>query len=258
MKTLSMAPGFAFDRFKQVTTRFLIINKKSYSLAFGGVIIGLYALWLFLVTFTGGSGYESTKFIFAASVMIYHFGGPFLTSAIFSDLQSKNSASQMLTLPATSTEKLCSAWTVSYLMFTLASFLAILLILALTAVSADILLGDMSAGTVDVQVHDFITFAMTYLVYNSIFLLGSVYFRGKNFLKTVLAIVLFVFGFGVIAIAILNMTGVGSSQLSLSPPLFFFSNNPFLVLLSHLLTYVPIAALFLFFSYRSLKNREVV
>lgn len=251
-----MAPGFVFDRFKQVTTRFLIINKKSYSLAFGGVIIGLYAFWLFLLTFSGQPVNDNTQLVFAAGILIYHIGGPFLTSAIFSDLQSTNSASQMLTLPATTAEKLWSAWTVSYLMFTLASFLAVALILALTAISADILLGDMSAGTVELSVEDIITFAMTYLVYNSIFLLGSVYFRGKNFLKTVLSIVLFVFGFGVIMLAILNLTGAGS--LKLSPALFFFSDNPLLVLLSHVITYVPVAALFLFFSYRSLKNRQVV
>jgi hypothetical protein len=253
-----MSPGFSFDRFKQVTYRFLVLNKKSYSIAFGGALIGLYAFWLFQLTFDNQNVKESTQLIFVMGVMLYQIGGLILTSAIFNELQLKESASQILTLPATSAEKLCSAWVVSYLLFTILAFITIALVLGLTTISAGLILEDSSLGMVDSNFNDFTNFALTYLVFNSIFLLGAVYFKGKNFLKTGACIVLFTFGFTVLIITIANLIAIENFSMNLSSFLFFSSGTPALVLLSQLIVDIPIATLFIILSYYRLKNRQVV
>jgi len=258
MKSLSMASGFSFDRFKQVIRRFLILNKKSYALAFCGVLFGLIAFWLFLMLVASDippQGIESIPF--ALGVMIYFIGGAFLSSAIFNELQSSGSASHFLTLPATTLEKLFAAWTVSYVFYTAASFIVLGLLLIFTSFATSVIFGVENPGSLGLQMADPINFALTYMIFNSIFLLGAVYFRGKNFLKTALSIVLTAFITFSLFILIINITGLTSFEVTFSSFLFFTSQNRLLVLLSQLLTYVPISGLFILVGYFQLKNRQV-
>jgi len=97
---------------------------------------------------------------------------------------------------------------------------------------------------------------LTYMLYNSIFLLGAVFFRGNNFLKTAFSILLFFLLIGIQSIIFINLVSPDSIQT--------FSRFPFGLqgelgrLLLQLIYTLPLTALFLVFSFFRLKNRQVV
>lgn len=259
MKSLSMANGFSSERFLQVSRRTLQINKRTYALGFGGFFAGLFGLWILANLFGAGpAGADTSMMILGVGILIYHIAGYVLTASAFSELQSPESASQFLTLPATTTEKLFSAWSISFLLYTVTAYAALFLLGILMWASADLFFGAPADFSFVMEAASPIQNLLTYLLFNSVFLLGSVYFRGNNFLKTAFSILLFFLFIGIQSILFINLIGPDSVQsFTIRPPL-FLQNTGNAQLIFQVIYTLPITALLLTFSYFRLKNRQVV
>lgn len=252
-----MTNGFSFDRFLQVTFRTLQINKRTYALGFGGFFVGLYGLWILAELFVSGPAEaQSSMMILGFGILVYQIAGYVLTATAFSELQSSDSASQMLTLPATTSEKLSSAWGVSFVLYSTLAFLTLFVLGFLMWATADLFFGESASFTMDAITP--VQNLLTYLLFNSVFLLGAIYFRGNNFLKTAFSILLFFLFIGIQSIILINFIGPESIQsFAIHPPM-FLQNIEYAQLLFQAIYTLPLTALFLTFSYFRLKNRQIV
>lgn len=263
MKSLSMSLGFSFERFKQVAYRLILINKKKYAFAIGGSLIGLYAFWLFLGIFGSQQTLqENSTIVLAFGTVIYQIGGYVLTASIFSELQSPGTAFQFLTLPATTGEKLLSGWVISYVLYTLTAFLGLSLLLVVMSFTGNIFFGGEIKNLSDLTKIYLNNVVLVYLVFNSVFLLGAVYFKGNNFFKTAFSIFLFFVSMGLLMIilsnVISNFAGPVTFSWSVYPLSFIEDGGIFKKLFIQLLYVLPITLLFLTLGYFRLKNRQVV
>ncbi|WP_340106147.1 hypothetical protein [Rhodohalobacter sp. 8-1] len=262
MKSLPMTNGFSFERFKWVTYRLLVINKKEYAFGIGGTLIGLYAFWILMGVFGSQQTLqENSTIVLAFGTVIYQIGGYVLTASIFSELQSPGSAAQFLTLPAKTGEKLFSGWVISYVLYTLVAFLGLSLLILVMSLTGNLLFDGEFQNLYDLTKIYLNNVVLVYLVFNSIFLLGAAYFKGKNFLKTAFSIFLFFVFMGILMIIlsniISNFAGPVMFSWSVYPFASFESSGIFKKLFLQLLYVLPLTLLFLTFSYFRLKNRQV-
>lgn len=263
MKSLPMTQGFSFERFKQVTYRLLVINKKTYGFGIGGTLIGLYAFWLLMgILGSQQTLQQNSTIVLAFGTVIYQIGGYVLTASIFSELQSSGSASQFLTLPAKTGEKLLSGWVISYVLYTVVAFLGLSLLILVMSFTGNLLFDGELQSLSDLTKIYLNNVVLIYLAFNSIFLLGAAYFKGKNFLKTAFSIFLFFVFIGILMIilsnVISNFAGPIMFNWSVYPFAPFESSGMFKKLFLQLLYILPLTLLFLTFSYFRLKNRQVV
>lgn len=116
-------------------------------------------------------------------LVTFFFGGLLFTSQIFKELHSPHQSYFFHTLPASTLEKLAGAWLLTspiyILTFTLLSFAVFLLSFLIVGepFSLSYFFNDALGKII-----------ISYMVIQTIFLWGAVYFRKNNFLKTVLAI----------------------------------------------------------------------
>lgn len=257
MKSLSMKNGFSFDRFLQVTFRTLQINKRTYALGFGGFFVGLYGLWILAELFVSGTAEaQSSTMILGFGILVYQIAGYVLTATVFSELQSSDSAPQMLTLPAAASEKLSSAWVVSFVLYSTLAFTTLFILGFLMWVTADLFFGRSVSIAMDAITP--VQNLLTYLLFNSVFLLGAIYFKGNNFLKTAFSILLLFLFIGIQSIILINYIGPESIQsFTIRPPM-LLQNIEYAQLLFQAIYTLPLTVLFLTFSYFRLKNRQIV
>lgn len=258
MKSLPMTNGFTIERCIQVTRRTLQMNKRTYTLGFGGTFVGLYALWLLVTLYgSGAEGAETSAMILGIGILIYHVAGYVLTATVFSELQSPDSASQLLTLPATASEKLFSSWIISLILYTLITYAVLTVLLLLMFATSGLFFGESVNFTHSIAATEPTQNMLSYMLFNSIFMLGAVLFRGNNFLKTAFSILLFFLFIGIQSILLINLFTPDTIQsFSLSFP--FALQSELGIVFFQLLYTVPLTALFLIFSYFRLKNRQVV
>lgn len=258
MKSLPMTPGFSFARLKQIITRLMIINKKTYALGVGGTLVGLYAFWLMMAIFNSeNSPLEISMGALTLGTYVYRFAGYLLTASIFNELHSPGSASQFLTLPATTGEKLFSSWIISFVLYTIVAFIGISLLLCVIILTGNLFF-DLELHSLSELFNAYVkNMSLSYLFFNSVFLLGAVYFKGNNFLKTAFSILLFLAFVGFLLIAIISFAGPENLTFWIALPYLFETDSKLLLLLVELLFTLPLTALFLTFSYFRLKNRQV-
>lgn len=258
MKTLSMTNGFSFERCVQVTRRTLQMNKRTYALGIGGTFVGLYALWILAILFgVEAEGAQTSAMILGIGILIYHIAGYVLTAAIFSELQSPDSASQLLTLPATASEKLFSSWLISFVAYSVISFAVLTILLLLMYSTAGIFFGQHVNFTFSLAAIEPIQNVLSFMLFNSIFMLGAVFFRANNFLKTAFSILLFFLFLGIQSVILISLFTPGSIQ-SYSLVFPFTPQSELGMLFFQMIYTVPLTILFLVFSYFRLKNRQVV
>ena len=258
MKSLPMTSGFSFQRSKWVTYRLLVINKKKYALGIGGTLIGLFAFWLLIGVFSAQQSLlESSAIVLAFGTVIYQIGGYVLTASVFSELQSPGSASQFLTLPATTGEKLFSGWVISYVLYTVVVFLGLSLLLLIMTFTSNLFFNAEIQNLTELTDIYLNNVVLVYLIFNSVFLLGATYFRGNNFLKTAFSILLFMAFVGFMMVIITYILGSNNITFTIAPFAYFNIDNTFLKILLQLLFTLPFTALFLSFSYFRLKYRQV-
>lgn len=118
--------------------------------------------------------------------LVLFIGGYVFTSIIFAELHNPQRSIPFLTLPVSNLERLVNAWLLTAILYPIMVFLGFALV---TALAYLILGASIPKGT-----FDFLWSAMalrvflSYLITQSIFLFGAVYFRKHNFLKTILSL----------------------------------------------------------------------
>lgn len=249
MNMISSKNSFSIERFLLLTKRTISFNQKSWVIGFASAY-GILTLAWYLPIFTAlpiWHGFQIDSLLPAAT-FLFSAGGLFITSSLFDELHSSNTAFLNLTLPATALEKLFSAWFVSVVLFSMAAifgyFILHLLIQLLTVLIVP------SSPAIQLFNPFYTEFGMllfTYTVYNSVFLLGAVYFKKNNFIKTLLTMILI---------------GVGMAFIS-GIVAFFQPEKSFSISINELhttvirLTMLGFILVMLFFSYVRLKNRQV-
>lgn len=256
MKRIDQTSGFSTDRFLQVASRFWALHKKNWIIGLAG---GLGILFLLYLLQSGRPTGHTDKglAVIGVGLTLYKFGGYFLTSGIFSELGKKSKASQLLTLPASTFEKFAAAWFLTYFTYSLLILGFLYIVGKILGLNPLLLSQQMSDPIINISKIYFLDALLTYTAVHSVFFLGSIYFENNNFLKTLLAIILFFIGLGIFTILIWTFYPDGSHDVVNFSLSFGSEHSPANLAIAGALFKIGVAVLFLFFSYRQLQNRQI-
>jgi|SRR6056297_486199 len=257
MKQLPMTSAYSIERFRQLLYRTLIMNKNQMLLGFGGAVAGLFLFWLVMMIFDPNAVVrEKAVIVLAGGTMIYQIAGYVFSASIFKELNTKETAAQFLTLPATAAEKLSAAWTVTYLIYSVISMASLTILLLLMSMSGQLFFGSEFLNISSMTGIYLNSILLFYLMFNAVFLFGAVFFRKYNFLKTAFSILLFLFSIVIISAAVSLLYGPVQIHL-FHPGLLNSAQSAFIRFLIELLYALPITLLFLYLSHRWIQNRQV-
>ena len=246
------------NRLYLLTRRHILSNAKGWFIAFGAVSGALLVISLLTAYFNP----QNLPNLAPTYITIMFIGGYIFTSNIFSELHDVRKATHYLTVPASTTERLLSAWLLTAILFPILSMLIITLIILIANLLMNLTLN--FEPFQQVFYNGGFSIFRSYLITQSIFLLGAVYFRKNNFLKTVLAM----FVFSMVVMALASAFGyLFLSSLSEGPGATFEANNMTVQLESLFLEGIPAAARILYYylsvpfflvvSWFTLKERQV-
>lgn len=183
---------FDIKRLKLLLMRQLSFNSKALLIATGAVM-GLIMFIGTMVLIFSFKTIEQAPFLNSIFPSFFIVGFIF-TSIVFSELNSPHRGYMYLTLPASALEKLASAWLICSIGFVL-YFLVVMYLLNFYFIGIAALFTTKSVSVFNLFDPGILKIFGVYLVTQSVFFLGSLYFRRLNFLKTVLA--LFVVSFAI-------------------------------------------------------------
>ncbi len=194
MQSSESISAFSINRIKLLSSRFYLLNQKNWLVGLLGIAALLFTMWLIPVVITAGDSIPSFSALLQGPAMFaYIIGGLAITSRIFHEVHSPTTCYQFLTLPATTFEKFGAAWLVTTIGYTVAAMLAIVLLSFSVETLSALIKGSWSQFALfnpfKTEIFGLIS---RYLFYQSIFMLGAIYFVKNNFLKTVLAYILIV------------------------------------------------------------------
>ena len=181
--------------------RIFLLLKRDFVHGYSGVLIAMAAVGGVMLLFSflsmlGGAGRPEYYTPFFAGLLF--LGGFISTSGVFRELHQPGSGPFYLTLPGTLVEKLLSKLLVSGLGFAIATLLFMGGISAVSELINRAVFGK-GHGLFNPVAPDNLRAAATYLVVQSMYLLGSIWFRKVAFIKTALAQVILLIGFAIIA-----------------------------------------------------------
>ncbi len=196
MQSSKTVSSFSLNRVKLLAMRFFLLNQKTWLVGLLGIAALLFTMWLIPVIITSGDSVPSFSMLLQGPAMLaYVVGGLAITSRIFHEVHSPTTCYQFLTLPATTFEKFGAAWFVTTIGYTLSAMLAIVLLSFSVEVLSALIKGSWAQFSLFNPLQaDVLKSISSYLMYQSIFMLGAIYFVKNNFLKTVLAYILIVIG----------------------------------------------------------------
>ena len=246
--------NFNVNRVINLLRRQFVMNAKVWTVGFLAVSGALLGISLMSVVLSGG--FFNMKTYTSLGMVLFMVGGYVLTSRIFNELQTTKKNYFYLTLPARNDEKLLSVWVAGSLLYSVVALSALFIVSLIISGSASLIIG----GNLNLFMpfsEDIIRAVGIYMVTQTIFLLGAVYFVKNNFLKTLIAILIVYLIFFVIVVILMHTVirpmdfiGVG---INFQENMFSFKN------LSSFLTYffwiVP-GPFFLFVSFLRLKERQ--
>ena len=194
------------------------------------------------------------------SLPMFFVLGMVFTSKIFDELHSPSKSCFYLTLPVSNTERLAASWLLSSVIYLIWWILAIFIINILISVLGFFLL-NISFSWINMFSRHSMTVFGSYMVTQSVFLFGAIYFRKNNLIKTVFALFLIglaismltsfsgllIFGHGM-NFSITNESNISDSML------------PYFINLGEVMKYlywIGVLPFFLLLSYISLKERQV-
>lgn len=193
MSTSITVNQFSMERFQLVLKRTIVLNQRMWMTGFLSVAGFLLAIAILPIFSSERSGFIAVQEL---SLFFYVLGGLALTSMIFNEIHSPTKAFQFLTLPSTTFEKLAAAWFTGSVIYTIAVFAGIFVLSVLIETFKGINTGYWGSMNVfNPLAPEAIDTVLRYFFYQSIFLLGAVYFKKNNFLKTFLVIVVVALGF---------------------------------------------------------------
>jgi hypothetical protein len=248
---------FDINRLKYLLIRQLSINYKTFLIATVAVIgfmmlIGTKILLLDSKSLNVGD-------IFGIFLPAFFIGGFIFTSIIFSELNSPHRGYLYLTLPASAFEKLLSMWLITSIFYVIFGGIIVYFINLYYVFIATIFTSK-SIEIINLFSLDVLEAFGMYLVFNSIFLLGAIYFRRINLFKTLLAgfvlITILSIYIGLLGKILFNHFAVESHDLNRTFELKFTFENQ-IVPIAKFLFWFALAPFFLTVSYFRLKERQV-
>lgn len=247
---------FSFSRFQLVLRRYIALNKRTWLIGLLCVAGFLFAIAV-LPTISSMFNVDRPGFIAIRgfTLSLYTLGGLILTSMIFNEVHSSTEAFQFLTLPSTTLEKLSAAWFSGTVIYSVVSMVSIVILSVLIEVIKGVNTGSWTPFNMfNPFSADVLSTILGFFFYQSIFLLGAVYFKKNNFLKTLLVIIVFVLGL----IVILN---IGLLIFGLSQNQDFFVNiqlgaQQWMTPLKYIVG-IGLTLFFIWLSYLKLKNKQV-
>lgn len=260
MNRIEQTTGFSTQRFLQVTKRFWVLNQKKWLIGFAGGLGILLVIYLLnslgrFGDMASSSGSFKGIAVVGVGLTLYKYGGYFLTSGIFNELGKKSSASQMLTLPASTLEKFAAGWFLTYFSYSVVVVGLIYIIGIILGINPILTSQQVSDPVVNMSNVYFLDTLLSYTAFHSVFFLGSIYFDENNFLKTLLAIVLASITIGVTFLIFQTVFHVGTTEVIFFTS--FIGGSKTSIFMAGNLLKLGVAALFLFFSYRQLQNRQI-
>jgi len=239
----------------QVIKRTFALNMRTWGTG-TLVVLGALLLFWFFPLLLGREPWHQfiSGNLIQPALFFYTVGGLFLTSAVFYELHSPDTAFLTLTLPATNFEKLASAWLITSVLYTVISAaLYAALVLILHVFSMFYVGTEVPFSLYQLESSEIGQTLISYFGYQSVFLLGAIVFRKNNFLKTLLGIIAFmIVTFIIIGLLFLVFKGSmfeGSYTVQIS------SNDLFTTLYPVFNALIVIVILTV--SYIRLKNKQV-
>ncbi len=164
--------------------RYLFLNKNTLVVAFGAVSGTIFLILMFAAYQTKSL---NSNILFSTVMPFFFLGGLIFTSSSFKELHDTKTSYSFLTFPISTFEKLTGIWLTTSVLFSLVSIAIIYIINILASVLFSQLF------SFPLYINNIFTLQLftavgKYIVIQSIFLLGAIYFRKNNFLKTILAI----------------------------------------------------------------------
>ena len=190
---------FSFDRFSLLVSKHWADNKKRYLLsvlAFAGLLITWFAFTLIIDD-------DADRMSLDVQLSTYFFSlfiaGTLYASQYYSELASKPKGSNFLLVPASTFEKfLCSLLYTVILFFLVLTAVFYIINFSMVTITNSIYANDATfkkapvANIFDVTFFEFdnnyaLNFLLFFFAIQSIFLLGSVYFRKYSYIKTIIS-----------------------------------------------------------------------
>ena len=248
---------FSIQRFNLLMKRFIMFNLKTWGIGLGAIAGILIIIALLQAWATIGTG-PLSMLISLGQVMIFT-GGYIITSMAYNEIHTPARSQFYLTLPATTLEKLFSHWIITSIVFVL---LANILLMASLAVGS--LLVNIGWGSPIEYYNPFternLQLMLIYVITQSMFFLGALYFRKNNFLKTTLSLIVISLAFNIFSVLVAyllfgsQMSGVEDNFTNVGLETLFTETIP---RISKILFYGVLAPFCLLVSYFRLKEREV-
>lgn len=248
---------FNISRLKFLIQRDFGINYKTMLIA-TAAITG-FLMFTGTMTIVFGEKMMNEQTIIGMIMPTLIIAGLISTSMVFSELHSPHKGYLYLTLPASALEKLSAAWLVTSLFYVVFSLVLLFILNVYYIIIAEVFTSQ-SLPMVNIFSLEVLKPFGIYMVVQSGFLLGSIYFRKVNFLKTILAF--FVFNIviaiyvGVLVKILFNQFAIDNNMMNHSIELKFTFENQ-IVPIAKFLFWFALAPFFLTVSYFRLKERQV-
>lgn len=171
------------------TKRLFLLLKRQVLGNLNGLLIAFAAIAGALLVVSLLAGYSNPASIRGLSPLYYvmlYVGGYVFTSNIFAELHNPQRSIPYLTLPVSNLERLANAWLLTAVMYPIFALIGIGLIIFLGHIILGIPL--VSGAFSAVLSAKALNIVLIYVITQSLFLFGAVYFRKHNFLKTLLGL----------------------------------------------------------------------
>lgn len=214
-----------------------------------GVVFGLLLIISILAAIYNPQQLYEIQGLYLAALLI---GGLIFTSQIFKELHSPHRSYFFLTLPASTLEKLAGAWLLTspiYILgFTLISFIIFLISFLIGGIpfSLSYFFNEELGGTIT-----------SYMVTQTIFLWGAVYFRKNNFLKTVLTLIGFILCLAAYVGLLVWLNFIAGGKMLITSEEVSPQFENIITLTSEIFSYAIFGPYMLLMSYFTLKERQV-
>lgn len=225
------------------------------------------AFILFISALNAYNRPDSGQFYFRFFKDILFIGGFIITAGSFTDMHRKETAQSFLLLPASTFEKFLSRLILTSVGFAVLT-IAGMMLLSYISEGINVLIFSRHNGLFNPLNKNVWLLVAHYMVIQSIFFFGSVYFRKYNFIKTVNVIFLFVILVSIVLFLFLRIVFFDffSNFFQMNSTAFFFhwgNLNVYPENLSSLVTFIKIsywiipAPLFWVISYFRVKEAEI-
>lgn len=225
------------------------------------VAAGLAAFLLIVLLLTGYNSNEAIndQVFYGITLPMVILGGFIFSSLIFNELQNREKAVFFLSLPATSLEKLVAGWLVSSPIFIVLIYVLLMVVNILSGTLLSLFPGK-EFVFIDPFYPPLLNSLGIYMVLQTIFLLGALYFKKNNFFKTVLAIFLVAlvcFVWGILMVYLVGGTNnIHMENVDFSEQWRNFGENV-LPYIAKTIFWGITGPFFLFIAWLRLKEREV-